>query len=99
MKLELALASGTVHHGPTPKTIVAAIEDYTAFLKTEGRARKTLVKYEGTFKVFVAFLTENRVSKLTQITTTWFDKFRAFRAKDPHGPRWRLHVTFTSALF
>jgi len=82
IKLEIDLASGVIHQVPPPKTIAAAIEDYTAFLKTEGRARKTLVKYEGIFKVFLAFLYEHRVSKLTQFTTACFDKFRAFRAKD-----------------
>ena len=84
MKLELDLAGGSFHQPPAPKTIAEAAADYIAVLNTNGRARKTLVKYDGIFKIFVAFLAEHRISKLAQFTSTWFDRFRALRARNRH---------------
>src|SRR4051812_18067787 len=68
MKLDLQLTGGEFRQPPAPITIPAAVEDYLACLRTAGRARKTLVKYEGIFKLFIAFLAANRVSKLSQFT-------------------------------
>src|SRR5438874_13820932 len=55
-KLELDLERGTFHRPPPPVTVRQCVDDYLAFLETEGRARKTLVKYRGILDTLVSFL-------------------------------------------
>src|SRR5436305_750518 len=66
LKLEADLAGGTYHKAPPPVSVRQAADDYLAFLRTEGRARKTLVKYRGILDALAAFLTEHKVSRLNQ---------------------------------
>ena len=84
MQLELDLARGTYHKPPPAVTVRQAADDYLAFLHTEGRAKKTLVKYRGVLNNLVVFLTAHRASLLTQLTAAMFDRFRASRKPDHH---------------
>jgi integrase len=84
MRLELDLAEGNRNSPPRPKPLAEAVAEYLAYLKTEGRARKTLVKYQGIFDIFLAFLAGHHVTRLAQFTAGWFDRYRAHRAKNRH---------------
>ena len=84
MQLELDLARGTFHQPPPAVTVKQAADDYLAFLRTESRARKTLVKYRGVLDNLVVFLTAQRATHLTQLTAATFDRFRASRKPDHH---------------
>jgi integrase len=86
MQLELDLARGTFPKPPPPVSVRQAAADYLTFLGTEGRARKTLVKYRGILDTFVAFLDTHKVTRLAQLTAPTFDRFRAAR-KDDHHPK------------
>ncbi|OWK39831.1 phage integrase family protein [Fimbriiglobus ruber] len=65
-------------------TVAQAVEDYLGYLRTEHRARKTLVKYHGIFDRFVTYLAEQRVLRLGQVTAGHFDRYRAHRQKSRH---------------
>ena len=80
--LNSKLGSGAYHLPPAPTTIADAASAYVAHLVTLGRARRTIVKYKGIYKVFAAFLAEQRITKLSQFTAISFDKFLAFLALD-----------------
>jgi integrase len=75
------LADGTYRTPPPTVTIRQAADDYLAYLETECRAQKTLVKYTGVFAVFVEFLAGPGVTRLAQITAAHFDRFRAERKR------------------
>ncbi len=92
VKLDADLISGKFQvNRPSPTaTLRQSIEDYASFLRTEGRARKTLVRYQGELCAFRDFLEANRAPRLAQITTILFDKFRAIR-KTNHGMRSLYH--------
>src|SRR4051812_12421650 len=42
----------------TAVTITQAVADFSTYLKTEGRRRKTLTKYEGIFRTFAKYAAE-----------------------------------------
>ena len=84
MKLSTELAEGSYAKPPSPVAVPKAAADYIAYLGTKGRARKTMVKYKTTLDLLVAFLAEQRVTKLGQFTDAHFDKFRAARLVDHH---------------
>jgi integrase len=86
MRLELELAAGTFQPPPPPVTVRQAVEEYLAFLETERRAPRTLVKYRGILERLVAFLDERRVTRLAQFSVSLFDGFRA-RRKPNHHPK------------
>jgi integrase len=73
------LTAGTYRAAPPAVTVRQAADDYLAFLKTEGRAKKTLDKYEGVFEILVDFLARLGVTGLSQVCPTHFDRFRAAR--------------------
>src|SRR5215831_11083743 len=86
MHLELDLARGTFPKPPPPVSVRQAAADYLTFLGTEGRARKTLVKYRGILDTLAAFLDCHQLTRPAQFTATTFDRFRAAR-KDDHHPK------------
>jgi integrase len=84
MKLELELAGGSFHK-PAPSILFRqACDDYLTFLTTEHRAKTTLVKYRGILDNMVAFLEEQHVTRLAQVTVSHFDRFRAWRKPSCH---------------
>ena len=67
MKLELELANGEYKQPPKPKTIADAADDYIRYLETEGRRRKTTVRYRGILTVFQEFAAGQGVERLQQV--------------------------------
>jgi integrase len=84
MRLELDLAAGVCHRPPPPITFRQAVEDYLAFLETEHRATKTLVKYRGILDTLVGFLADQRVTRLGLFSASLFDRFRRLRKLNHH---------------
>ena len=79
-QLAASLICGTFQQPPPETTLKAAYDTYVEFHRTGGKAKKTLAKYTGILSVFIAFLADNRITKVSQFNAAWFDKFRAFRA-------------------
>jgi integrase len=84
MRLELDLAGGTFHKPPPAVSIQQAVEDYLTFLRTEQRATRTLVKYRGILDNFVTFLAGQQMTRLSQVSVSLFDRFRASRKATCH---------------
>jgi integrase len=80
LRLAAELAAGTYHQSPPPVSVRQAAGDYLTYLRTEGRAYKTLVKYRGILDTPVAFLEGHRAARLGQFTASLFDRFRTHRA-------------------
>jgi integrase len=90
-KIETALATGMYNPPPAATTVEQAARDYVRHLETEGRAPKTLVKYRGVLKLFADFVAGSGVTRLTQVTATHFDRFRAHR-KDARRHRKTMYT-------
>ena len=81
LRLELQLATGEFTSLPKPKTITEATDDYIRYLETEGRRRKTTVRYRGILKVFQQFAASADVELLQQVSPVLIDAYRAGRKK------------------
>ena len=100
VKLDAELGSGK-HPLPNPAgrtTVRQAVEDYLAYLETEGRARKTVVRYRGELTALCDFLEAHRASRLVQVTPLLFDHFRAARKQD-HSARTLYHEAVVAKQF
>lgn len=84
MEIHLRLTQGDFRNAPAAHTLESAVASYLDCLATEGRARKTLVKYRGIYDIFLGFLAENQIRHLHQCSLVWFDKFRSARKKIRH---------------
>lgn len=91
VRLDADLAAGVFKAPPPPTTIRQAVADYLSFLKIEGRARKTIVRYDGELSKLRDFLEALRVTQLGQIKPVLLDKFRAHCKALGHGPRTMFH--------
>jgi len=83
-KLAADLTHGTYHQPPPPVTVRQVVDDYMTYLRTEDRARKTIVKYRGVFDLFIGYLDRHRVTRLGQVTAGHFDRYRAERKETRH---------------
>jgi len=83
-KLAAELIGGTYQTPPPPMTVEQAADDYIAYLQTENRAKKTVVKYRGVLALFVEYLERNRATRLGQVTASHLDRFRAERKANRH---------------
>jgi integrase len=83
-KLAAQLDDGTFRRPAPAAPVRQTIDDYVAYLKAEGRARKTTVKYQGVLNAFAKFLAGHRVTKLSQLATRHLDLYRAERAAVRH---------------
>lgn len=81
VQLDADLIAGKFKAPPKPTTIRKAIDAYIDYLTSEGRARKTIVRYRGELEGFRHFCQSHRVTRLAQITLTLFDKYRANRKR------------------
>jgi integrase len=81
LRLELQLAQGEYQVLPKSNAIADAIEAYLTYLETEGRRRKTTVRYRGILSIFNEFSTSRGAKLLAQITVTLVDQYRAERKK------------------
>ena len=82
MKIEIELLEGTFHKADSEIKLETAIENYLDNLKTEGRARKTIVRYRGELYALRDFQIAKKKCLLRQISPALFDQFRAIRKKD-----------------
>ncbi len=78
-KLSAELADGSYERPLAAAPVRAAADEYVAHLETQGRAPKTIVKYRAALDNLVEFLTQHKVTTLSQMTHLLFDKFRAGR--------------------
>src|SRR4051794_13387654 len=83
-KLAADLIHGLYQAPPPAVTVREAAADYITYLTTEGRARRTVVKYRGVLDQFIAYLDQYRVARLAQVTATHFDRYRAERKETRH---------------
>lgn len=80
--LESELAGGEYVVPVKPLSVADAVRQFMDNRRSEGRAQKTLVKYQAELDAFVDFLIRHGVHTLTQITPHLFDRYRTERAKD-----------------
>lgn len=81
-KLDAELVDGKYRKAVTASSIQDAVDMYLSFLGTEGRARRTIVRYRGELQTLAAFCQGHRARNLSQITPSLFDKFRAERSRN-----------------
>ena len=79
VQLAADLARGTLRQIPKPLGIREAGEQYAKSLISDGRARRTLVKYAGAINGLATFLEPQRVTKIGQLTPAHIDAWRAAR--------------------
>ena len=78
---------------PRPQvTIETAIDKYLDYLSVEGRARRTIVRYRGELRQFAAFAERKGIRRLTQMSMSLLDAYRAHRSSD-HGAASVYHET------
>ena len=81
-KLAASLVDSS-YQRPLPTAMIqATVDQYLDFVKSEDRARTTLVKYLGILKMLVQFLEARGITRMAQFTASHFDKYRAFRKID-----------------
>jgi integrase len=84
IRLEHELTSGTFKP-PTPATMISdGKKQYFEYLKTEGRARNTIVRYQGELNCFEVFCRGRGIRQVAQITPSVLDAYRAERQKTHH---------------
>jgi integrase len=98
-KLAAQLDDGAFRRPAPAVSVRQAIDDYIAHLTTEGRARKTTVKYTGVLNGFATFLAAHRATKLPQVTTRHFDLYRADRAPVRHRTTLHLEAVVLKQFF
>jgi site-specific recombinase XerD len=81
IRLEAELLEGRYQPVPTVPTLAAVIKDYTAFLRTERRAAKTLTKYQKVFDRLADLAERRRVRTLDGVTLKVVDAYRSERAQ------------------
>jgi integrase len=86
MELEHELENGThVHKSAEPLKevttlpITQATADFITYLKTEGRRRKTLTKYEGGLRIFAEYVAGQGIDCIEAVDLPLVDGYRAFR--------------------
>jgi len=98
VKIDAALASGKYSAPVPPTKIDTAIGKYIDYLKSEGRARKTTVRYQGELDAFCEFCEARDIHRLGQITMLLFDEYRADRRK-VHADRTVFHESVVVKQF
>lgn len=91
VQIDADLASDAFKTPPPPTSISAAVTDYIEFLKIEGRARKTIVRYQGELNRLRDFWESLRITRLSQVTSVLFDKYRAHCKEEGHAARTMWH--------
>ena len=90
VEIDADLTSGKYSAPPTPTKINEAIGKYIAYLKSEGRARRTIVRYQSELDAFCDFCDTRHAQRLGQITMLLFDEYRADR-REIHAERTVFH--------
>jgi integrase len=92
LMLESKLASGTYQPPAPATTISAAKQQYIDYLKAEGRAPKTIVRYQGELDALERFCDQRGVRRLSQVSPAIIDSYRGDRRKT-HHPKTVHHET------
>ena len=79
-KLGNELLEGTYQKSDSDIRLEDSIERYLESLTTDGRTRKTLVRYRGVLTKLRVFTEKKKKRLLRQISATLFDQFRAERS-------------------
>jgi len=82
MRLESELATGDYAAPAKPISIADAVQQFMINRKSEGRAKKTLVKYTCELDLFTTFLTRHGAHTLKQVSPHLFDQYRSERSKN-----------------
>jgi len=90
--LESKIASGTYRPAAPATTIEAARSQYIEYLRGEGRAPKTIVRYQGELNALQMFCDQRGVRRLSQVSPAIVDAYRGERRKT-HHPKTIHHET------
>lgn len=78
--IEKEILAGDYKHHQRAPSIAEVIEQYLAHLRSEGRASKTIGKYEYCFKLLQELATRTKKTLLSQVDVALVDLYRAERA-------------------
>jgi integrase len=81
IQLEAEIIQGRYQRQPPPPALAMVIQDYQQFLRTEGRARKTLVKYSKTFERLQDLAERRHVRSISEVDLKFIDAFRSERVQ------------------
>jgi len=98
VRIDADLTSGKHSAPPPPTRIALGIGKYIDYLKSENRARKTIVRYRGELNTFCEFCESRRANQLVQITVLLFDEYRANR-RQIHAERTVYHESVVVKQF
>src|SRR5262245_15072631 len=82
LRLEDQILAGLDPRQPPPPGIDAVIQAYLDCLKTEGRARKTLVKYEAVFGRIRQLAAVRHARNILDLNLAFVDAYRSIRVQD-----------------
>ncbi|MBT5018043.1 MAG: tyrosine-type recombinase/integrase, partial [Planctomicrobium sp.] len=85
--IEAELLQGKRETTLPPVLITEAIDEYLAFLKTEGRAEKTLNKYRYVLNKFAALAITQRKTSLHQLNLRMIDAYRKLRTEEKRSAK------------
>lgn len=80
-KLQADLMDGQIRRRPERIAVVEAAKRFVESKRIEGRAKKTIVKYEGQLRLLANFASRRGIQKLDGITSAVIEQFRAERGK------------------
>lgn len=87
IQLEAEIIQGRYQRALPPPALRSAIESYQQFLRTEGRAEKTLAKYDKIFERLLELAERRRVRTLDGVTLKFLDAYRAERVEAGTAPK------------
>jgi integrase len=87
IQIEADLTSGRFTEQKRAPSLQAVIDRYRDHLVTEGRAKKTLAKYEHAFGVYLTLAERLKVKNILGVNQTFVDAFRAERVANGAAPK------------
>ena len=96
LKIDAELAAGQWKEAKDTATVEQAIAAYQDFLRAEGRAPKTLTKYDKVFERVAALAKERKARDLGGIDLRFVDAYRRLRVDEEVAPK--THYTETIVL-
>jgi integrase/recombinase XerD len=93
LKIDAQLSAGQWKATPDAATVEEAITAYRDFLRAEGRAAKTLSKYEKVFERIADLAQARRIRDLSGVDLKFVDAYRRIRVDDGAAPK--THYTET----
>lgn len=82
IQIEAKLANNEFTIQTRAPSVAQVIDKYRQYLQTEGRAIKTMAKYEFAFKLFIDLAERRKVRSVLGVNQVFVDAFRAERKKD-----------------